>query len=67
MVRKAAGKPRTRSGPKADWKHLGADVPPDLYDWAVGEARRQGVPQTVVIRWALEDYRASTAQQGASE
>lgn len=66
MPRKAAGKPRTRSGPKADWKHVGADVPPETYEWFVAEAGRQGVPQSVVLRWALEDYRASMTAQGAS-
>lgn len=45
-----------RSAARADWKFMGAEVPPDVYKAAVDESRENGVPQAVVIRWALESY-----------
>lgn len=67
MASKTETKGRSRSGPKADWKHIGADIPPTLHDRLVDEAKKQGVPHTVVIRWALSDYFAGEAAQGGSE
>lgn len=45
-----------RSAARADWKFMGAEVPPNVFEAAVAEARENGVPQAVVIRWALESY-----------
>jgi hypothetical protein len=57
-AKKSSGsKPRrTRTGPKADWLHAGADIEPGLYRRLIKEAERNGVPYAVVLRWALDEY-----------
>ena len=55
---------RERTGPKADWRHIGADVPQTMYENLIKEASKQGVPYAAVLRWALADYFAG---QEASE
>jgi hypothetical protein len=51
---------REGTGLQADWKHVGAQVPPELFGKLVAAARKDSVPQSAVIRWALADYFAST-------
>lgn len=45
-----------RSPARADWKFVGAEVTPQVFDAVVAEAKEVGVGQAVVIRWALESY-----------
>lgn len=56
--------PRERTGPKADWRHIGADVPPSMYDKLIAEATKQAVPYASVLRWALADYFAGSEGEG---
>lgn len=56
MVKQTAKKRPGRSAARADWKFMGAEVPPKVFDAAVAEAAEVGVPQAAVIRWALETY-----------
>jgi len=56
---RAAKKPRERTGPQADWKHVGGEVPPELYAKLVRAARKDTVPQSAILRWALADYLVS--------
>lgn len=68
MIYDMAAKTKTqrpgRSGPKAEWKHIGADIPPTLYERFTAEAKRQGVPQAVILRWAVADYLGPDAEGG---
>lgn len=57
MVKQNAAKKRPgRSAARADWKFMGAEVPPELFEAAVAEAQENGVPQAVILRWAMESY-----------
>lgn len=58
-AKRSAAKPRPRTGPQADWKHVGGEVPPDMFDKVVAAARKDAVPQAAILRWALSDYFAS--------
>lgn len=56
MRAKNGTRSRPRTGPKADWEHAGADIPPGLKKRLVAEAEKNSVPIAVVIRWALDEY-----------
>lgn len=47
-----------RTGAKPGWHHVGVDIPNELYARLQAEARANGVPYTVIQRWALESYLA---------
>ena len=36
--------------------HIGADIPLDLFDLLRARATLDGVPYTIIIRWALQDF-----------
>ena len=47
--------------------HIGADVPMDLFRQLKAKAEEDGVPYTVIIRWALQDFLAVASGAGASQ
>jgi hypothetical protein len=56
MVNRTSKRKSPRSPARADWKPVGAEVPPELYDALVAEAKENGVGQATIQRWALETY-----------
>lgn len=51
---------RTQKG----WKHVGGDIPPEMYAKLIAEARKNGVGYAAVLRWALADYLAEPETEG---
>jgi hypothetical protein len=57
-MRSKSGTPKRtgKSEARADWHHIGADIPPAMFSTLRAAAAKDGVPQSVVIRWALADW-----------
>lgn len=63
MTAKNATKSTGKSAARDDWRHIGADVPPTMYDKIKAASAKDSVAQAVIIRWALADYFAVQAPQ----